>query len=68
MKPKWLSAVVLLVVTGVCGLFAWFSKKDQDEIDEEMAIRRQGLKHPTMDQSFAHDMAPVQAFRDGGAV
>lgn len=65
---KRLAALILAAVVGVCGFFVWFKQKDQDEIDEEMALRRQGLKRSTMDQSFAHDMAPVQAFRDGGAV
>lgn len=67
---KKLSAVVLFVVVAVCGFFAWFSKKDQDELDEAEARLARGLMRSNMDPTFAHDVTadPVQTFRDKGAV
>lgn len=54
MNAKRLGAIILLIVTGVCGLFAWFSKRDQDEIDEEARLLRPKLDNPNIDDDWLH--------------
>lgn len=65
---KALRWIILGIVTVIIGFFAWFKQREDNELDEAETKLAHGLKRSSMDQTFAHDMEPVQTFRDKGAV